>query len=856
MRSTAIKKKYRLAREALADCDYKYAIRMLTILALNNCGEALNDLGTIYSTPLFVKKDLKKALHYYLLAYKHGNAMAAYNLSLIYLINDEKAGIRADLPLARHYAEEAYSRGVPFALYGNLPDPKDAPISILRECADDIPDAKYHYAMQLLSSDRDTAISLLKEASNDGHVLASYELAVRYEKGLDGVEKNESKAMDIYDRIKESYPPAAYRLAEILKKNNADESKMLKCYELSANTDYTFVPGMVAYAEILQNGLYGVTKNPGKAQRYIDIIMESEDAKSAFALSSKVKNAEKRENLIKKSADAGYLPAVIAYAELLDKRNREQASQYYLKGAYLGDVGCQYEIAKRYLDGVGIEKNRNACLYFLEKAVSQNHHGATATLGKLLIEDKDPESRERGYNLLTREKDNDLECYYYLGKRYLELFDETKMPSYIQRAEESFLRAVAGGALLASYELGKMYVAGVYVNPDIKKGIVYLKQAENGGIVSANCLLAELLWNLGQADKAKTYIIPALSSGNPEAEYIYGKILLSEGDEDGKNYIESSARKGVERAKEECLAFGRDEDFISTIVEELAKKGNKEAIRRYISLVKGVKGKEWELLGYLTILSEDGDKDATLELAEMYEQGRGVVSDPFKAKELYEKVDSGVAYLKLAEYYEFGIATEPNMEKAVTLYEKAAEEGLIEAVRICASFALEGYSLIPPDKQKAIKYLRVLEEKEGDVNAMFSLYKLLKEEAEQEAISKLAKSAVERNPAAEIIYASYLIMKNENTELAFSYAKECSVKKMADAYYLLGYCYENGIGTNVDNKKAFENYHKGAVKGCVSAIKKVAYCYANGIGVKPDEDKATAWKLRESLSDQPSELYI
>lgn len=855
MRLTKKMKRYRLAREAFADGDYKYAIRMLRKLARKKYGEALNDLGTIYSTPLFVKKDLKKALRYYLLAYKYGNSMSAYNLSLIYLNNDEKAGIRADIPLARHYAEEAYSRGVPFALYGNLPNPKDASVSILRECADYIPDAKYHYAMQLLSSDRNTAISLLKEASNDGHALASYELAVRYENGLDGVEKNESKAMELYSAIREAYPPAAYRLAELLRKNNTDKRKMLECYELSANTKFAFIPGMVAYAEILQNGSYGVTRSPARAQKYIDCIMGSEDAKSAFALSGKLKNAEKRENLIKKSADAGYLPAVITYAEILDKRNREQASQYYLKGAYLGDVGCQYEIAIRYLDGVGIEKNRNACLYFLEKAVAQNHHGAISALGKLLIKDKDPESRERGYNLLNQEKDNDLECCYYLGKRYLELFDETNLSAYIQRAEESFLRAVAGRVLLAYYELGKMYIDGNYVQRDVKRGIRYLKEAEKGGVVGANCLLAEILLNVGQIGNAKAYISPALSSGNPEAEYLYGKILLAEGNDEGKRYIESAARKGVERAKAEYLTFGWDEDFISTIVEELAKKGDKEAIRRHISLLKGVKGKEWELLGYLTILSENGDKDATLELAEMYEQGRGVVSDPFKAKELYEKVDSGVAYLKLAEYYEFGIATEPNMEKAVTLYEKAAEEGLIEAVRICASFALDGYSLIPPDKQKAIRYLRVLEEN-GDANAMYSLYKLLKEEDEQEAINKLAKAAKEKVPNAELIYASYLIGKNENVEIAFDYAKECSVKKMADAYYLLGYCYENGIATNVDNKKAFENYHKGAVKGCVSAIKKVAYCYANGIGVKADEDKANAWNLRASLSNTTSELYI
>ncbi len=858
MRRSKQDRLYIEARYAMFDGDYRYALRILRKLARHKYAKALNDLGTIYATPLFVTQDLKTAQKYYLMAEKFDDGIAAYNLSLLYLNNDEKHGIKKDLSLSRHYAEKAYRKGISYAIYGTLTEsPRESSLETLRECMEYVPDAKYHYAMAILSSDPNQAISLLESAANEGHILACYEIARRYELGIDRFAKNTGEAMRLYSKICTSYPPAAYRLAELLKEKNEDKRTMLACYERSADVKYGFAPGMVAYAEILQNGLYGVTRSPARAQKYIDAVLECNDAKAAFTLSDKIKNIEKKERLIRQAAEEGYLPAVIAYAKLLDKRGKEQSSPYFLKAAYLGDADSQYEIAKRYLDGIGIEKNRNACLFFLEKAVASHHHGAMAMLGKLLIKDKDPDSRERGYKFLNQERDNDPECYYYLGKRYLELFEETNRASYIGKAKESFFRAIDGKVPAAFYELGKLYVEGKYLARDVKLGIKYLKEGEKAGFIDANCLLAEILFDIGQLSNAKSYITPALNAGYPEAEYVYGKLLLAEGNDRGKSYIESAAKKGVEKAKNDYLGFGQDEEFIMSIVEELAQKGNIEAIRRYISILKTKTSEEakFELVHYLTILSNNGEQEATLLLAEMYEQGEGVAANPFKAKELLERVQSQKGYLKLAAYYEFGTATEPDLEKAVSLYEKAADEGSIDAVRLCVNFALEGYDLIPPDKQKAIKYLQILEEN-GDVNAIFTLYKLLKNSDSEAAISKLAKASDADLPDARIIYASYLLKKNENIDIAFTYIKEGVTRKQPEAYYLLGYCHEMGIGTSADYRKAFDNYLKGAQKGNLEAIKKVCYCYSYGIGVTVDEEKAAAWKLRGSLSNQVSELYI
>ncbi|GES88019.1 kinase-like domain-containing protein [Rhizophagus clarus] len=54
----------------------------------------------------------------------------------------------------------------------------------------------------------------------------------------------------------------------------------------------------------------------------------------------------------------------------------------------------------------------------------------------------------------------------------------------------------------------------------------------------------------------------------------------------------------------------------------------------------------------------------------------------------------------------------------------------------------------------------------------------------------------------------------------------------------LGYCYENGIGTDIDKKKAFELYQKTADLGNAAGINNLGVCYLYGIGTNIDKNKA------------------
>ena len=62
-------------------------------------------------------------------------------------------------------------------------------------------------------------------------------------------------------------------------------------------------------------------------------------------------------------------------------------------------------------------------------------------------------------------------------------------------------------------------------------------------------------------------------------------------------------------------------------------------------------------------------------------------------------------------------------------------------------------------------------------------------------------------------------------------------------YHVAYACFE-GVGTEKNDKMAFEWFTKGAENGNVLCQYYTGYCYANGVGTKADEKKALVWYTR------------
>jgi TPR repeat protein len=69
---------------------------------------------------------------------------------------------------------------------------------------------------------------------------------------------------------------------------------------------------------------------------------------------------------------------------------------------------------------------------------------------------------------------------------------------------------------------------------------------------------------------------------------------------------------------------------------------------------------------------------------------------------------------------------------------------------------------------------------------------------------------------------------------------------------MLGYCYDEGIGTKIDKQKAFELYQNTANLGHIAAQNNLAVMYEKGDGITKDINKAIYWY--EKSAKQGNEL--
>ena len=64
----------------------------------------------------------------------------------------------------------------------------------------------------------------------------------------------------------------------------------------------------------------------------------------------------------------------------------------------------------------------------------------------------------------------------------------------------------------------------------------------------------------------------------------------------------------------------------------------------------------------------------------------------------------------------------------------------------------------------------------------------------------------------------------------------------SNGMYQVGYCYNLGIGVEIDKHKAFTYYLQSAESGNQMGIRKTAICYYYGIGIEENYDKQKKWR--------------
>ncbi|GBC07853.1 hypothetical protein RclHR1_07730006 [Rhizophagus clarus] len=120
----------------------------------------------------------------------------------------------------------------------------------------------------------------------------------------------------------------------------------------------------------------------------------------------------------------------------------------------------------------------------------------------------------------------------------------------------------------------------------------------------------------------------------------------------------------------------------------------------------------------------------------------------------------------------------------------------------------------------------------------------------KKAIELYQKAAKLENRLAQLYFINEHIYgkgNSKNYNLIFELSKKLAEEDYACGMNNLGFCYLNGIGTNIDEEKAFEFYQKAADSGNFNGINNLGLCYYEGIGTDINEEKT--FELHQKAAD-------
>lgn len=261
--------------------------------------------------------------------------------------------------------------------------------------------------------------------------------------------------------------------------------------------------------------------------------------------------------------------------------------------------------------------------------------------------------------------------------------------------------------------------------------------------------------------------------------------------------------------------------------------------------------------------------------------------------DLYDRaIDSGAIeiFARVGYYYQIGLNCKSDLKKAISLYTKAAVHGMPEALVRLAWCSIAGIGM-QQDFDKAYDYFT----KASSFNyadgysglAFCHQYGLGKKANAKESreereyfvnhTKKLYEEAASRNSHEGVMFLARQLLNSGSIPEAYSLIDGCHKIDFPDGTALLGYlylygihveqdipkalellrgvittskyantllgiCYEEGVGVEVNLEKAASLYKQARIMGCLDGIYRLGLLFEKGIGVKK-QDLSIAHKL-------------
>lgn len=331
-----------------------------------------------------------------------------------------------------------------------------------------------------------------------------------------------------------------------------------------------------------------------------------------------------------------------------------------------GDTESQARLGSMYLEGIGVEKDTDKALYWLEKS-SKNNPKAQWLLAEIYLDDK-----------------------YGINKNFEKGFFWTQ-------------KAAENGAYASMNELTHMYRHGIGTDINYEKTFFWQKQLVKStlnqvfGMRDEELTLAAMYYcGMGtpksiEKEQALKTKATGDSISNTSISYIYGGICYEVGEYSlALPFIKAGAQSGVDESQ---LLLGEMYHFGIGDVEQnidqaifwytkAADQGNNGARLNLAMLYTDGMGmkKDYQqaLILYLQAIAA-GYPLAMNNMGDLYENGYGVPQDFSKAKEYYLKaIENNVifGYHSMGSLYKRGHGVEKNLDKAKQWYQQACDKGL------------------------------------------------------------------------------------------------------------------------------------------------------------------------------------
>ena len=481
----------------------------------------------------------------------------------------------------------------------------------------------------------DIAEKWLIEPANSGYVAAQYMLGMIYLDGTSKIMKNERKAFDLLTQAADGF-----------------------------HADALYQVGRLHYLGV------GTDKNPEKAKKYLELAKE-QNIEGAVELLASIEQGKTQ-------------PVDTTSVATLKKKT---SGEILIDAANKGNANAQYQVATAYLNGkLGLEKNPEKGLLWLEKAANNNHKDAQYMLGSFYYNGN---RVKRNMQTAKFWLDKSARSGVQNAKVLVDAINEhgksaSKEHSNIS-TNDLFLASANKGDREAQFKVGLMYLNGKDGFPrDQEKALHWLNKAANQDHTSAQFEMGMMYYKPGSDENqtALSMLLKAADKGHTNAQYFLATIY-------NQNKRYDDAAKWLD------MAFQNNHEEALDLLIELytsGKLGNPDKNR---------------VLNWLEKASARGLRDAQYKLGEEYLAHNEIANNETKAFAWIEKsARNGLteAKYKLATLYQHGVGARKQYTKSARWFREAAQEGHVDAQYDLAELYLQGLGL-PRDKSKAKKWL-------------------------------------------------------------------------------------------------------------------------------------------------------